>query len=203
MPRARKPQPNRKLKNAPGEKQLSPEAFERGQKLQAFLNDNEYPVADFARDSGITPAAVWKYINGELDITRMQQKTVEKFLGALNVPDTWAWAYFSIPKSMRRTWRTFRRPPLGHGDDERELVDIVLNEPLQGEMTVPSGYVITIDPGNTLLGLIVTQLSDRYFVTPADLLQGQGKVLGQLVRVDTEYRRDFAQPHKVQQLSGT
>lgn len=201
MPGTRKPQPNRKLKNAPGEKQLSPEAFRRGQKFNALLEENSYAHADFARDTGITAAAVWKYVNGELDIANMQQKTVEKFLTGLNVTDTWAWGYFEIPASVRRTWRTFRRPPMGHGDDLRNLIDIVLETPLQGELTVPAGYVITIDPDNTLLGLMVTRLSDRYFATPADLLSGNGQVLGQLVRVDTGYQRAVPQLDRVRATS--
>jgi len=201
--RKQKPQPNRKLKVEPGKGQLSPEAFARGQKFNALLLENEYSHADFARDTGITLAAVWKYVNGQLDIAKMRNKTLERFLDGLKVSDTWAWSYFDIPADARKGWRTFRRPPFGHGEDERNLVDIVLANPLQGELTVPSGYVITIDPSTDNVGLIVTQMSDRYFVTPADLLQGQGKILGQLVRVDTGYRRDIPQPDKARQLSGS
>lgn len=200
-PAAAKPRATRKLKATPGENKISEEAFMRGQKLVRLLDANEYPIPDFIRDSGISKAGVWSYINGELDIANMRLRTLEKFLGALNVSDTWAWAYFDIPKAKRKEWRTFRRPPLGHGEDERELIDLVVDMPMQGDVSVVPGYVISIDPANKIVGLMVVKLSDRYLTVPADLAPEQGEVLGQLVATNTSYRRDIPVQAPARQLS--
>lgn len=198
-PAAKKPTASRKLKNVPGEKRLSDEAFERGQKFLQLLEANEYAVSDFIRDSGMSQGSVWMYINGELDIANMRLKTLNRFLETLNISDTWAWVYFSIPRTKRPEWRTFRPPPLGHGEDPRELIDIIVDMPMQGDATVTQGYVMTIDPANKALGLMLVKMTDRYLTVPADLVPAQGQVLGQLVRTDTSYRRDIAAPARVHQ----
>ncbi|WP_407543813.1 hypothetical protein Q0M94_28435 (plasmid) [Deinococcus radiomollis] len=191
----------RKLKNIPGVNRISEEAFVRGQKFYRLLESLDYSIVDFVRDSKMSKVTLWMYFNGELDMALMRQVSVEKMLGALNVTDTWAWAYFEIPVDRRREWRTFRPPPLGHGEDPRDLFEVILGKPLQGEIIVPPGYVVTIDKGNTMLGLIIVEFGDRYLATQVEFAPAQGTVLGQLVRIDTGYRRDIPVPKSVQTVN--
>lgn len=163
----------------------SSDALRRGELLKAIIEEIGYGTPhEFARDSKIAYSNLWHYMAGQRDVAKMGQSTVELLLGALNVTDTWAWAYFEIPESARKTWRTFRPPPMGHGDENRRLLEITLDMPLQGDLVSPKGNVITVDRDNTVVGQIVTRLADRYLVTPADLIPGRGLVLGQLIRID-------------------
>lgn len=180
--------------------QARPEAERRAGLLRDIIEKRGYKnPSTFARDSDIAYSNLWLYLAGERDLANMGPATVSKLLTSLNVPDTWAWEYFDIPAAARATWRTFRPPPMGHGEDERRLLDVRLDMPLQGDVMVPGGqgHSITVDRDNVVFGLVVTQLADRYLATPASLLPGNGTVLGQLVRVDMS-----TMPEPERRLSG-
>lgn len=157
-------------------------AKDRGQALQHFLDTHDLFLEDFARTSKIAMSTLGMYINGELDIARMRQATAERFIGTLGISDTEAWTFFNIPEAQQKSFRTFRPPPLGHGEDPRKLIEIELTSPLQGEWSVPAGHMVQIDPAKTLQGIVITRLDDgRLFALPAHLAAGRGTVMGQLV----------------------
>lgn len=157
-------------------------AQDRGQALQHFLDSREIFLEDFSKESKIAMSTLGMYLNGELDIARMRQATAERFIGRMGISDTEAWQFFNIPKEQQKSFRTFRPPPMGHGEDPRKLIEITLTQPLHGEWTVPAGHIVQIDPANTMEGIVVTELEDgRLFALPAHLAAGRGRVMGQLV----------------------
>jgi hypothetical protein len=157
-------------------------AKDRGQAFQHFLDSREIFLEDFAKESKIALSTLGMYITGDLDIARMRQATAERFISALNISDTEAWRFFAIPLAQQRSFRTFRPPPLGHGEDPRKLIEIRLTTPLQGEWSVPAGHLVQIDPTNTLEGIVITELEDgRLFALPAHVAAGRGRVMGQLI----------------------
>ena len=157
-------------------------AAERGQAFQHFLDTHDMFLEDFARKSKIALSTLSMYINGELDIARMRQGTAEKFISQLGISDTEAWKFFNIPALQQRSFRTFRPPPMGHGEDPRKLIEIKLTAPLHGEWTVPAGHIVQIDPANTMSGIVITELEDgRLFALPASVAAGRGRVMGRLV----------------------
>lgn len=164
----------------------TPDALRRGQALQAWLDEQEFDAAAFAREAGISKMSVGMYLRGELDIANMHQRTVEKFLAAMHVSDSWAWDYFDIPEARRTYWRTFREAPMGAGtqdeDAQQQRVVLVLDGPMSGEgYAVPEGTLVTYDPTVKLYGLLVAKLPGRYVLAMADALPNSGVVLGQFL----------------------
>ena len=158
-------------------------AKDRGLVLQHILDTREIFLEDFAKQSKIAMSTLGLYINGELDIANMRQATAERFISTLGMSDTEAWKLFNIPPIKQRSFRTFRAPPMGHGEDTRKLIDFALPVQLQGEWSVPAGEIITIDPTNTMDGILVTELADgRLFALPAAVAAGRGTIKGELVR---------------------
>lgn len=168
------------------EYQPTPESIRRGEKLRQWLEQHGYDMADFARDSGISKMSVGLYVRGDLDIANMHQRTVEKLLTAMHVSDSWAWAYFEIGDARRAYWRTFREPPMGHGEEPPQGLQVVLtlDAPLSGEgYTAPAGARVTYDQGNVLHGALLVRLPGRYVVARQDALPTAGEVLGEFLGV--------------------
>jgi transcriptional regulator with XRE-family HTH domain len=166
---------------------LSPppsEAQARGGRLRDWLKLHDFDQASFAREMGVSKPMIANYVSGRVDISSMQQKTVEKLLAAMQVSDSWAWQYFDIPVELRPTWRTFRPSPWGHGDEPLHIdITLVLDAPLYGEgWTLPSGTVVTYDADVRDRGLLLTRLPGRYIVAQPDALPaGPGvELLGSL-----------------------
>lgn len=168
---------------APREYAPTAESIRRGQALEQWLSEHEYDQAAFGRDSGISKMTINLYLRGALDIAGMHQRTVEKLLRAMHVSDSWAWDYFEIPRDRRASWRTFRSPPMGHGDpDPQQLVTLILTAPMSGEgWSAPAGAVVTYDATRRHDGLLVVSLPGRYLVAQADAVPPQGELLGQLL----------------------
>lgn len=161
------------------------ESVARGKKLQRWLEANDHDMATFARDAGLSKMSITHYVHGDVDIASMHQRTVEKFLGAMGVSDTWAWEYFEIPPARRAYWRTFRLPPLGHGEEAtQQLLTVVLDGPMSGEQySAPAGAVVTVNPDDRLYGLQILRLEGRYVLALPDALPSQGVQLGRFVGV--------------------
>lgn len=158
-------------------------ALDRGLVFQHIIDAREIFLEDFAKQSKIALSTLGMYINGELDIANMRQATAERFISSLGMSDTEAWRLFNIPTIKQRSFRTFRPPPMGHGEETRKLVDFTLPVQLQGEWSVPAGEIITIDPTNTMEGILVTELADgRLFALPAAVAAGRGTVKGELIK---------------------
>lgn len=157
-------------------------AQDRGQAFQHLLDTREVFLEDFARESKIAMSTLGMYITGELDIARMRQGTAERFISALDISDTEAWKFFAIPTAQQRSFRTFRPPPMGHGEDPRKLLEIKLTDTLHGEWTVPAGHIVQIDPASTMQGTVIAQMDDgKLWALPAHLAAGRGKIMGQLI----------------------
>lgn len=164
---------------------LRPEAVRRGELLARLLEDLKMDRLELARDSGVSPQTIWLYLSGKSDIARANQDTADAILRVLGIPDTHAWVVLDIPQDRRDTFRSFRPAPLGHGDDTRVLLDVILEHPLQGSITLPAGFLVRIDTAEREEGLQLVRLPDRYVLGPSSVLPAQGERLGQLVSIDT------------------
>lgn len=161
------------------------ESLERGRLLEQWLDEHELDSAELSRMAKISKMTMRLYIRGELDIANMHQRTVEKLLTAMHVSDAWAWEYFKIPPARRVFWRTFRKPPLGHGEEAPQgLISFELDAPMSGEgYAAPAGAWVTYNPHNKLHGPLLTRLTGRYVVALIDAVPGQAEVLGQYLAV--------------------
>ena len=175
---------HRKPRIAPGANRVSDEAYQRGQALYQFLMKNNMDPKELAEQSGIHLSTVWDYINGVTDLAKIRQASVEKLLGAMGVTDTWAWTYFDIPVASRRQWRTFRPPPLGHGDDPRELLEMHLTSVTQGKYVLWPGDILTIDRNNKTIGVLLAAVGDDLLTGPRTSLPDNAEVIGQVVRIE-------------------
>lgn len=165
-------------------------AKERGQAFQHWLDTNDMFREDFARAAQIANNTIGMYISGELDLARMRQATAERFITAMNLTDLEAWDFFKIPESNQQSFRTFRPPPYGHGEDPRRLMDMQLTQPLQGELHVPAGCIVQYDPTKTMDGIVITEMEDgKLMALSAKVAAGHGRILGQLVSVSVQQRR--------------
>ena len=176
---------NRYTKRNPTQRPSKVEtAADRGQVLQWWLDKNDFFQEDFARACKISPATLTLYLSGGLDLANARQTTVEKLLAPTKISDTEAWEMFNIPLSKRTTFRTFREPPLGHGEDVRKLVELRLAGGLAGDITAPAGYSVQYDPAKKSSGIVVTQMADgALYALRAEIAVGRGDVLGQFVGV--------------------
>lgn len=169
------------------ERPITPEAVRRGELLKALLIELGMKKEELAQPGKLSAQAVWLYLNGRSDLANAQQDKAEALLGALGIPDSYAWVKLEIPRDKRGTFRSFRPAPLGHGDDKRELLDIILDSPLQGTITLPAGFLISVDESNKTSGLQLQRLEDRYIVGPSSVLPALGERVGQLVAIDTAF----------------
>lgn len=164
---------------------VRPEAVRRGELLAQLMEDLKIDRTELANDSGVSGQTIWLYLKGKSDIANATQETADALLRTLGIPDTHAWVALDIPTEKRDTFRSFRPPPMGHGEDLRELQDIILEHPMQGSITLPPGYLVQIDASNMADGLQLLKLDDRYLLGPSSVLPAQGQRLGQLVSIDT------------------
>jgi len=175
---------HRKLRGTPGAGRVSDDAFERGQALYRLILKLGYEPVSFAAESKIHVSTLWMYIHGRIDLAQIKQPSVEKLLIALAVTDTWAWSYFKIPQELRTKWRTFRPPPLGHGEDPRELYELKLDRSTTGRYVLWPNDVLTLDPGNKTVGLMLARAGEQYVLNGHELLPPEAEIMGQVVRIE-------------------
>lgn len=155
-------------------------AADRGQMLQHWLDSHEVLQHVFAKRSKIAMSTLTMYLSGVLDIASMRQATAERFLTELKMSDTEAWDWFKIPTEKRRSFRSFRPPPMGHGEEVRKLIDKELKVPLQGRVQAPIGYSVQFNPAITTEGDVVTETPEgELYVLPVEMAVGRGNILGQ------------------------
>jgi transcriptional regulator with XRE-family HTH domain len=159
-------------------------AEQRGQALQHFVDLNNTTMMEFATKSGISYSALTKYAKGSTDLATIQQRTAERLITAMELSDTEAWEYFNIPEDRRAQFRTFRPPPLGHGEAPRSILSLTLPAPLTGTLSAPAGYIVQYNPARRLNGLMLAEAPDgQYFALDAGLVRGNSRILGEIVSV--------------------
>lgn len=157
---------------------------ERREMLLWLIEERGGGVSAFGRNSGISRVHLEQLLTGYKSILQMRQETIEKLLTALNLPDTRAWDLLGIPMTDRKRWRTLRPPPMGHGDVIRSVTNIVLDQPLVGDVSVPAGYMISVDRNVANEGVIVAKLAGRYYATQPDAIPPNSEILGRLITID-------------------
>lgn len=163
---------------------------ERREMLLWLIDTHGGGVTAAARNSGISRVHLEQIISGMKNPLRMQQETIEKLLTVLNLPDTQAWELLGIPQADRKRWRTLRPPPMGHGDVIRSVTNIELDQPLAGDISIPAGYMISVDRNVANQGVIVARLAGRYYATKPDAIPPSAEVLGRLISIDMVGRAD-------------
>lgn len=158
--------------------------LERREMLLWLIEKHAGGVSAFARNSGLSRVHIEQILSGKKDLLRMRQESIEKMLTALNLPDTRAWVLLGIPEAEQRRWRTLRPPPMGHGDVMRSVTNIRLDQPLVGDVSVPAGYMISVDRHQMDAGVIVAKLAGRYYATQPDAIPPSADVLGRLISID-------------------
>lgn len=157
---------------------------ERREMLLWLIDEHGGGVSALARNTSISRVHIEQILSGQKKLLRMQQETIEKLLTGLNLPDTRAWELLGIPEADRKRWRTLRPPPMGHGDVVRNLTNIRLEQPLVGDVSVPAGYMISVDRNEASEGVIVAKVGERYYATQMDAIPPRAEVLGRLVSID-------------------
>ncbi|WP_198170795.1 helix-turn-helix domain-containing protein [Deinococcus arboris] len=167
---------------------------DRGQALKAWLKRKDIPVSDFAAAIGIGRATLNRYIAGTKDLATAEQSIADRLLQAMGISDGEAWTLLSIPEDNRRTFRSFRPPPLGHGTVTRTLSDIRLEEPLFGSVALPAGTLIRVSHEGPALEHSVVRLPDgRLYAASAGVI-AEGEQLGYLVSAHFAIRLTDAEP---------
>lgn len=157
---------------------------ERREMLAWLIDRHAGGITALHRNSGINRVHLEQLVNGRRDILKMRQESVEKLLTGLNLPDTRAWQLLGIPKEYHGRWRTLRPPPMGHGDVIRSVTNIHLDEPLAGDVSIPAGYMISVDRNVFDEGVIVAKLAGRYYATRPDAIPPSAQVIGRLISID-------------------
>ncbi len=162
---------------------------DRQQMLYWLIRTQYNKVTSAAKVAGMNRVHLTKILNGKNHFLELETATIERLLNLFAMPDEVAWETFNIPEAYRAAWTTRRPPPLGYVKRPEGVHEVVLKAPLQ--LLVPAGYAITVDENAPTHGLIVSQVGDDLYVTPAGAIPANGKVLGQLIGVDTAYRREL------------
>lgn len=158
--------------------------LERREMLLWLIEEHAGGVTALSRNTGMSRVHIEQLLSGKKNLLRMQQETIEKLLTGLNLPDTRAWELLGIPEADQKRWRTLRPPPMGHGDVIRSVMNVRLDEPLVGDVSVPAGYMISVDRHEMKKGVIVAKLAGRYYATRPDAIPPTADVLGRLISID-------------------
>lgn len=158
--------------------------LERREMLLWLIEKHGGGVSAFSRVSGVSRVHLEQLLSGKKNLLKMQQETITKLLTGLNLPDTRAWQLLGIPEADQTRWRTLRPPPMGHGDVIRQVTNITLDQPLVGDVSIPAGYMISVDRNAYDEGVIVAKLSGRYYATQPDAVPPTAEVLGRLISID-------------------
>lgn len=162
---------------------------QRGQALRNWLDVQQLSIKAFAAALGMSRSRFTLYLDGKefkgkvYDLAEMEQGEAEQLVTLMNVTDAEAWDILGIPKANRETFRSFRPPPWGHGSPVRDMLEMALEVPMVGEVPLPAGAVVRIDPQAADAKYQVVRLEDGrfYSVSPPMLRHTGGEHLGGLV----------------------
>ncbi|UQN10289.1 hypothetical protein [Deinococcus sp. QL22] len=145
----------------------------------------------FATASGMSRQQLYRYLGGEaldpegrvIDLAYMPQDRAEGLITAMGLTDWEAWEVLGIPDDAKTTFRTFRPFPEGHGRKVSEVIEIRLSAPMVGEIPLPAGTLVRIDPNVTDGKMQVIRLEDGrlYSVNALMLERAGGEHLGTLL----------------------
>lgn len=159
---------------------------ERGQALRNWLDVQGISVMAAAEHIGMSRAHLYRYLAGEavvhgetrpFDLAQLPQEEAERLLTMMGVTDWEAWEILNIPEGNRETFRSFRAPPFGHGRAVQEVVEVQLTEAMVGELPLPRGTTVRIDPArrDDPEALQIVRLEDgRYFSVRPNMVQRAG-----------------------------
>lgn len=160
-------------------------ARERGQALQAWLDEHDYAVLHFARDAEISRSRMVQLLSGELDLADLPNADAHRLLDTMMVPDDWAWEYLAIPVEKRANFHSWRPRPLGQAPLNGRLQTLYLDGPLYGDVSAPVGYPVIYD-ADARDGMLLTRSGERYLsLRSEDVDASTAMVLGKLLHVDT------------------
>lgn len=160
-------------------------AVERGQALRNWFDVHKVSIIAFAQTTGIPRSTLSKYLAGASDIAAMPHEQAEKLIVGMGITDWESWEVLGIPEEHRTSFRTFRPPPLGHGQPLTEAIERQLDQPLVGDVLVPAGAILRIIKEAEMDGIQVVELEDGrlYAVSPVMLGSTTGKHLGRLISI--------------------
>lgn len=158
---------------------------DRGQALRNWLDVQRTPILGFAKAAGVSRATLNNYLTGTTDLAYIEQKRAAGIIESMGVTDWDAWEILGIPEDARETFRTFRPHPWGHGRALAQVQEIHLVEPMLGELNLPAGALVRIDPSAADKPIQVLKLDDGRFYSVNALLLSRtsGEHLGGLVSV--------------------
>lgn len=162
---------------------------DRGQAMRNWLDVQQLSIKAFAAALGMSRSRFTLYLDGGsfkgkvYDLAEMDQEEAERLMTAMNVTDYEAWEILGIPEANRQTFRSFRPPPWGHGSPVRDVIEVLLQDPMVGEVPLPAGAIVRIDPQAQDAKFQVVRLEDGrlYSVGPLMLGRAGGEHLGGLL----------------------
>ena len=156
---------------------------DRGRALKNYLDVQQISVKAFAVAAGISRAALNNYLAGSTDLAYISQSRAGGIITAMGITDWEAWEVLGIPDDAKETFRTFRPHPEGHGQPVDSMIELRLTQPLIGEVPLPSGTLICIDPAAKDRPIQIVRLPDGrlYSVSVTLFQEAVGEQLGGLI----------------------
>jgi len=158
--------------------------------MLAWLIEQNGGMMEVSRNSGVSRGHLRRLVRGyqstsegdrAYSLLEASIETISGLLSTFSLSDERAWEMLNIPLERRAQWRSIQKDGGSPAPVNPQLINVLLDEPLVGDLFIPSGYIIIVDESDTENGVQVASVNGRLYALRPDALPAIAQVRGRFV----------------------